>query len=151
MTIARLLRRSLVSGAAGACTSTLALALVARFEGHGSAQPLNATSHWLNGDRAARRSSVDLRHTGVGFATHVAATIFWAAFFEAWLVRQPPRASRYAADVVGRACAVAALAAVVDYTITPRRFTPGWELVLSKQALAATYAAMAAGFAASRL
>ena len=145
------LRKSLVSGSVGALTSTLALAVVARLEGRGAAQPLNATSHWLNGDRAARRRRVDLQHTGVGLATHGAATVFWAAFFEAWQSTRPARGPGAALDVVGRAGAVAVLAAVVDYTITPRRFTPGWELVLSKGAMAAAYAAMASGFAVTRL
>ena len=36
-------------------------------------------------------------------------------------------------------------AAAVDYLATPKRFTPGWEFVLSKRAMALTYAAMAAG------
>ena len=123
------------------------LALLALAEGHGPAQPLNATSHWLNGDSAASRRRIDFRHTGVGLATHVAATVFWAALFEAWLRAQPARGR---ADVVRRAAAVAALAAVVDYTITPRRFTPGWELVLTKRSMALVYAAMAAGFYAAR-
>ena len=107
-------------------------------------QPLNATSHWLNGDRAARRRAVDLQHTGVGLATHLAATVFWATLFEAW---QAARPSRGAAETAARAAAVAALAAVVDYTITPKRFTPGWELVLAKRSMALAYAAMAVGFA----
>ena len=40
---------------------------------------------------------------------------------------------------------MAAVAAAVDYLATPKRFTPGWEFVLSKRAMALTYAAMAAG------
>ena len=42
---------------------------------------------------------------------------------------------------------MSAFAAAVDYTVTPHRFTPGWELVLSKGGMAVVYAAMAAGFA----
>ena len=139
--------RTVISGLVGAATSSAALALVSVAEGHGPAQPLNATSHWLYGERAARRRRMDLRHTAVGLATHVAATVFWAAFFEAWLRAKPPRGR---GDIVQRALTVSALAAAVDYTITPKRFTPGWELVLTPQAMALVYAAMAAGFVASR-
>ena len=139
--------RPLISGVLGAATSTVALALLAAAAGKGSAQPLHATGHWLNGDAAARERRVDLRHTGVGLATHVAATVFWAAFLEAWLLTQP---ARDRADVARRAATVAALAAVVDYTITPKRFTPGWELVLTKRSMALVYAAMAAGFVAAK-
>ena len=39
------------------------------------------------------------------------------------------------------------VAAAVDYVATPKRFTPGWEYVLSKRAMACTYVAMAAGLA----
>ena len=94
----------------------------------------------------AHLPDLDLQHTGVGLATDVAATVFWATLYEDWLEVQPPRG---AADMAARASAVAALAAVVDYTITPKRFTPGWELVLSKPGMAAAYAAMAAGFVAA--
>lgn len=135
--------RALLSGTCGCLASAAALALVARAEGKAAAQPLNATGHWLHGDRVARFRGIDAARTGTGLATHFAATVFWAGFFEAWEGprRRPGR--------MGRATAVAALAAAVDYTITPHRFTPGWELVLSRRGMALAYAAMAAGFAAT--
>ncbi len=146
--IGQLCRRAVYSGSVGAAVSTFALAAVALIEDKDAAQPLNATSHWLNGDRAARRRQTDLRHTGVGLGTHTAATVFWALCYETWLIDRPPND---ASDVIVRAASVAALAAAVDYTITPKRFTPGWELVLSKGAMAVVYAAMAAGFAVATL
>lgn len=42
---------------------------------------------------------------------------------------------------------MSAVAAAVDYGPTLKRFTPGWELVLSKGAMAATYGAMSVGLA----
>ena len=33
---------------------------------------------------------------------------------------------------------------ICDYTITPHRFTPGWELVLSRRGMALAYAGFAA-------
>ena len=145
--IANLIRRSLASGLSGALASTAVLAAVARLEGQGATQPLNATSHWLRGAAAARRPGVDIAHTGVGVGTHIAATVFWASFFEMWMFDRPTRDH---AKVAARAATVGALAAVVDYTVTPRRFTPGWELVLSKRSMALVYVAMAAGFWATR-
>ena len=142
------LSRAVVSGSVAAATSTTALAILAVRAGNSAVQPLNATSHWLHGPGAAKVRRVDLAHTGVGTATHHTATIFWAAFFEAWAgVR--PAAERH--QFVTRALTVAALAAAVDYTITPKRFTPGWEYVLSKRAMGLVYVAMAAGFAATAL
>ena len=126
----------LLSATGGTVASVLALALLARAEGHAAVQPLNATSHWLHGRRAAGVTRADLAHTGVGLATHAAATLFWAALWVAWPGRRRPGA-----------LAISALAAAVDYTITPRRFTPGWEFVLSRSAMAGAYGAMALGLA----
>ena len=140
------LPRAVTTAALATATSTAALALLARAEGKGAAQPLNATSHWLNGPAAASQTSVDASRTGTGLATHAAATLFWAVLFEGWLAtrRQAPGPLGLARDAV----AMAAFAALVDYTVTPKRFTPGWEFVLTKRSMAAAYLAMAAGLAA---
>lgn len=124
--------------------STLALALLARVQGRGGLQPLNATSHWLNGEAAARERRAGWRTTGVGLATHAAATAFWALAYEAWL----GRGRRRPVDILGKAAAMAGVSAWVDYRATPKRFTPGWEFVLSPVAMALAYAALAAGLAA---
>ena len=142
------LLRTLVSGAAAAAASTAALALVARAEGKGALQPLNSTSHWLNGGQAASFKGADIAHTLTGAATHFAACVFWAALFE-W--RTGERGPLAPLPVLGDAVAVSAFAALVDYTVTPKRFTPGWEFVLSKRSMAVAYAAMAAGLAGGAL
>ena len=145
---ARTFRRAAFSGTCAALTSSAALASAARLEGKGALQPLNATSHWLNGDRAGSREGADLTHTAVGYATHHAATVFWATFFEAWLARRPPLGRL---PLLRNALVLSAIAAAVDYGATPKRFTPGWEFVLSKRSMAAAYAAMAVGLAAGAL
>ena len=137
----RLLAETLSATAA----STLALALLAKAEGRGALQPLNATSHWLIGEEAARQTAWAWRTTGVGLATHFAATGFWAAIYEGWLGRRP----RSLVAVAGKAAAMAGVSALVDYRATPKRFTPGWEFVLSAGAMAAAYLALAAGLAAA--
>ena len=148
MALGRLGRAALVSGPIAGATSVAALIVLAARQGGSAPRALNATSHWLHGPRAARVGTFDLAHTGVGTATHLAATIFWAAFFEAWTLARPASGLKEAGV---RAAAVSLLAACIDYTITPQRFTPGWEYVLSKRAMALVYAAMAAGFAGSTL
>ena len=142
------LSRALTSGSIAAGTSALALAALAIGAGKTAPQPLNATSHWLHGVEAATVPDLDLAHTGVGTATHHAATVFWAVLFEGWVGARPVTGK---GEVVARALAVSALAAVVDYAITPKRFTPGWEYVLSKRAMALVYVAMAIGFAGTAL
>jgi hypothetical protein len=46
-----------------------------------------------------------------------------------------------------RAAAMSAIAAAVDYGVTPRRFTPGWELALSKKSMVGAFASLALGLA----
>ena len=142
------LRSVLLSGVAAGVASTFALGVVARLEDKGALQPLNATSHWLNGERAASFEGADLGHTAVGLATHQAATFFWAALFEWWI---SPRRPLRPLPMLRHALGASVVAAVVDYGATPRRFTPGWEFVLTKRSMAVAYGAMAFGMAAGAL
>lgn len=139
-----ILRRAFVSGTLASATSSTALAVVARLEGKGALQPVNATSHWLNRQQAASVERADLVHTGVGFATHTAATLFWAILFERWIMRRRPLA---VPPALQDAMVMSIVAAAADYIATPKRFTPGWEFVLSRRSMAAVYAAMALGLA----
>jgi hypothetical protein len=140
--------RVLASGSLASVAAAAALAFASKTEGRSATAPINATSHWLHGDRAAACDELDVEYTGVGYATHHAAAIFWAGLFEV-LRRQ---SGRSALPVVARDAAVASAAAVIiDYVFTPHRFTPGWELVLSKRSIAFAYAAMAAAYITSEL
>ena len=138
----------LLSGITAGVASTMALGLLARLEGKAVLQPVNSTSHWLNGERAADFEGADFAHTGVGLATHQAATFFWAALFEWWISSRRPLRPTAMLQV---AVATSVVAVAVDYVATPKRFTPGWEFVLSKQSMAAAYVAMAVGLAAGAL
>lgn len=143
-----ILERATLSGSVASLSSALTLAACATAEGRKAVQPLNATSHWLHGDAAAYSREADLARTGAGYVTHHAATVLWACLFE-YLRQRSGRAD--AAAIMRDAAATAAIAAIVDYTITPKRLTPGWELVLSKRAMALGYAGLAAGLAATAL
>lgn len=138
----RILRSAFVSGTAASITSTIALTLLARTEGKTASQPLNATSHWLNGDEAGSFEGIDVAHTAVGWATHYTATLFWAVLFEWWIGERRPLPPL---TLFQRALATSAVAAVVDYGATPKRLTPGWELVLTKRSMTIVYGAMAVG------
>lgn len=124
------------------------LGLLARAEGKGAFQPVNATSHWLNGDQAGSFTGADIAHTVVGYATHHAATVFWAVLFERWIGSRRPLAPL---PLLQHALATSVVAAAVDYGATRKRFTPGWEFVLTKRSMAAAYGAMAVGLAAGAL
>jgi hypothetical protein len=139
-------QRALVSGATASAASTAVLAVAGRVQNGRAAAPTNATSHWLWGESATYVDRPTLRHTLVGYAIHHAASVFWALFYE-----QRRRRGETAGKVVADAALVAGLACLVDYTITPPRFTPGFEKRLSKPALAAVYAAFGAGLAAATI
>ena len=144
----RILFAATVSGSCAGVGSAVALAVAARLEGKAAVQPVNATSHWLNGDAAGARERIDGVHTAVGFLTNQAASIFWAAFFEAWRAwRGPARPLPMLRD----ALVLSVLAAAVDYGATPKRFTPGWELVLSRRGMAIAYGGLAIGMGVGAL
>jgi hypothetical protein len=140
-----ILRRALVSGTLAAAAVTLVASLAARRTTGSSAAALNATSHFLWGDRAARKNGYSMRYTGVGYAANYGASIFWALFYEA-LGRK-----RTAAQALRDGALVSAGAYVTDYHIVPRRLTPGFELRLSGKALACIYLALALGLSARDL
>ncbi len=144
----RIALSALITGTAASLMSTAALALLAKAEGKGALQPTSATSHWLHGDDAASHDEADVAHTLVGYGTHHASALFWALPFQVWLEARPPRDGL---ELLRDASVMSAIAAAVDYGITPKRLTPGWELVLSKRSMVATFGAMALGLTAGAL
>jgi hypothetical protein len=137
------LKRATISGSIASLAVTGALALLAQREGKRPLQPINATSHWLHGKRAGRVKRSDLAHTALGYVTNHAASVFWATLLEAWLGRR----RRTPLSLLRKASAVTALAAAVDYGLMPKRLTPGWELAVSKRAVATSFVVMAFGLA----
>lgn len=139
---ARVLASAALSGTVSALVSAATLGVLSRLEGSAAVQPLNATSHWWHGDDAARRTSVDMSHTGVGFATHQASSVFWALLFETLRARG---AGNDIGSIARDAAIVSATASAVDYGLVSRHLTPGWELVLPMRSVAAGFVAMALG------
>ena len=84
------------------------------------------------------RHEPDLRHTFAGYAIHHASSLFWATFHEAGVDRGKVPAWRLAP-------AISALALIVDYSVVPKRLTPGFDRHLSRTGLVAVYAAFAGG------
>jgi hypothetical protein len=46
--------------------SAAVLGVLAKLEGKPPVQPLNTTSHWLEGEKAKERTGIDAAHTGAG-------------------------------------------------------------------------------------
>jgi len=129
--------------------STAVLALEGYSRYRKPAAPTNATSHWLWGDDDAYLAAEpSLRHTGVGYATHHASACLWALFYERWLdeTLNPPTS-----EIVRDAAVITAIAAFVDYQLTPPRLRPGFETHLSRGGLFAVFAAFGVGLAAGGL
>ncbi len=138
------LTRVAASAAGGTVTSTIALMLLSA-KRTGSPWPgLNCTAHWLKGDKAAEVRTADLTHTATGFLTSAGAIVFWAALYEKALGGGNPSWSRF----LSVTAALGPVAVVADYGATPKRFTPGWELVFSRRDMALIYAALVPGMAA---
>ena len=139
------IKTGLIAGAFASVASSVALAILGRYETGSSAATTNATSHWVWDREALFRKSPSLRHTVLGYAIHHGSATFWAVLY-AWLhANRRPAQSVPAA--LGSAGIAAATACAVDYLATPRRLTPGFEHHLSKGAMAAVYASFAVGLA----
>ena len=143
------LREGAVAGSAGSVLSTLALAALGQRENGSAVAPINAASHWAWGDESLRQDRLTWRHTLVGALTQHAASVFWATLYAA-AVGHRPEAKRWPAALAG-GVATSATAYVIDYTITPKRFTPGYEHRLDGKGMLVAYGALAAGFALGAL
>ena len=132
-----------LSGTLAAAAVTLVASIASRRATGAYASALNATSHFLWGDRAARRHAYSWKYTGIGFAANYGASVFWALFYEL-LGRGKQRNAKRA---LRAGALVSALAYVVDYHVVPKRLTPGFELRLPRRALAGVYAALGVGLA----
>ncbi len=129
----------LVSSAAVAITA----ALRSQAEGRSVWRPINAISHMVWGRHAAKRRERSLRYTGTGFILNTAACVFWAGWYHLWRRTMPRPDSSPTAALTG--VGTSALAYITDYYIVPRRFTPGFELSLSRRSFPWLYAALAVG------
>ena len=78
----------------------------------------------------------------MGLATNTAATMFWAWLYDRALGKQPGLMRRLAVTA-----ALGPVAYMVDYKATPKRFTPGWELVMAPRRMALVYLSMVIGMA----
>jgi len=136
-----------LSGTLAAAAVTLVASIASRRATGSYASALNATSHFLWGDRAARRHAYSWKYTSIGFAANYGASVFWALFYEL-LGRGKRRSAKHA---LRDGALVSALAYVVDYHVVPKRLTPGFELRLPGRALGGIYAALAVGLAFSDL
>jgi hypothetical protein len=135
--------RALISGTLAAAAVTVVASFASRRATGSYASALNASSHIIWGDRAARRHAYTMKYTGVGFLANYGASMLWALVYE--MLGRRKRRGRLRA--LRDSALVSAIAYLVDYHVVPRRLTPGFELRLPTRALAAVYGALAVGLA----
>jgi hypothetical protein len=140
------LRDGWVTGSLAGLTSMLPLAWRGRRENGSALGPLNAPSHWVWGDKALQQDGPSWRYTGLGLLIHQGSAVFWGVLYERFIARSE-RARPLRADI-GDAVVATAVAATVDFVLTPKRFTPGFEKRLSPQGLLMVYLGFALGVAA---
>lgn len=162
-----ILGRAMTSGTLGGLAVAITASIAGKRENGSYSAPLNATSHIIWGNEAAREDSASLKYTLTGFLLNHASAIFWALFYEKWFggrrgpdtrgaesrkasAKGPIEAGQVAKPILG-AAAVTAGAYITDYHLIPERFTPGFEKRLSGKSLAAIFAALAVGLAARDL
>ena len=142
------LREGLVSGSLASLASAGYLALAGNRSSKPAA-PLNAVSHWIYGDRAFYEDGPSVAHTATGYFIHHMASVFWGVLHaKAWGAR--PEAKKPLPAAAG-AVASAAIACFVDYELTPKRLTPGFEHRLAKPQMVNVYACFALGLMAGSL
>jgi hypothetical protein len=138
-------RRAFFSGTLASVLSTGLLTWLGQRRLGRPFAPTNATSHWLWGDAEAFTSlNPSLRHTVVGYMTHHASALMWALFCERWLAKERRPAL---GTIVKGAAVTTAVAAFVDYRLTPKRFTPGFEAHLNRASMVGVFAAIGVGLA----
>jgi hypothetical protein len=136
------LREGAVAGSIASLASAAYLVWAGGRRGQPAA-PVNAVGHWFFGNRSLREDEPSLLHTVTGYLIHHGASIFWGVLHaKAWGAR--PQAKRPVPAAAGAATA-AGVACFVDYQLTPKRLTPGFEHRLGKPEMANVYACFALG------
>jgi hypothetical protein len=133
------LRDGAISGSLASVASTAVLSARGKKESATPYGPTNAISHWLWGERAARRDGLSMRYTVLGYGIHHASATLWAVVYEKLLGDKPE--GKAVAPALAGGLATAALACFVDYKMTPQRLQPGFEKRLSSRSLVMVYGA----------
>lgn len=144
---------ALVSGSSASVLSAAVLSLCSKWEEGSAAGALNGPSQWVWGEREAHTREASLRHTFVGYTIHHAMSICWAVCYEHCFGRSCERDLKQVpvAQIAAEAATMTVMAYVVDYTVTPKRFRPGFKKHVGPASMFASYAAFAAGLAITTL
>ena len=138
----RLISRTLETALPATAATTAAVAFCGYGDEGESVAPINAISHILWGDTAAKQEDASVQYTAIGVALNTVAVTSWSMVYELFFGRAARKGNRSAAMLGG--VAVAGLAYVTDYYVVPKRLTPGFEKRLSPASMLIVYSALAA-------
>jgi hypothetical protein len=132
-----------LGGVASSAAVAVAAALRSSIERRSMWRPINAISHIVWGRRAAKETGCTIRYTITGLVLNTIACVFWAGCYRVWHQRTSDPKSLMTSSLLG--LGTSAVAYLTDYHVVPRRFTPGFELSLSRRSFPWVYAALAVG------
>lgn len=131
----------LITSAVTTAATTAAALVVSRLETGNAAAGLNATSHILWGDEAARVDGFVPKYTLVGALLNAGAMVAWSVVHEA-LPRQ-----RGSLSALLKGSLTSGIAYLTDYRVVPARLTPGFEKRFSERGMAWMYGVLGVAFA----
>jgi hypothetical protein len=135
--------RTIAAGCLSGMTVAGAAAWRAQIEGQSDWGPINAISHIVWGPQAAAQQRFTAKYTGSGLLLNALASGFWGWLYGV-MGRYSAAPNSYSRSA-GRGMVVAAVASITDYYLVPRRFTPGFELSLTRRSCPWLYGALAVG------
>ena len=136
---------ALATGKLATVATATTIAVCGQAELDNPVAPLNAVSHIVFGEEAARQDGLSLKYTGTGLLLHDAACTSWAALHEQFFGKSVQQGNVPSAFVGGGI--ISAIAYVTDYYLVPKRLTPGVEKRLSNRSLLAIYIVLALSLA----
>jgi hypothetical protein len=116
----------------------LAVVCLAGLTGKHLLAPVQAISHIAFGERAYLTNRLNLTFAAVGFVLNVFTMVGWSVVAELTLQALKVTPSSPFGTFAIAFC-ISALAYWVDFKVVPKRFTPGFEHVLSRRALYLVY------------
>jgi hypothetical protein len=126
-------------------TTTTAMIAASANENDGPWGAVNNVCHIVDGDDARYKDAFDSRDSVVGMALNSSAMASWSVLYELLFGRVPFGPSLLAG------AATAAGAYLVDYHVVPKRFTPGIEHKISRNAIFSIYVVLGLTYALSPL
>jgi len=136
---------ALATGKLATIATATTIAICGKAELDNPVAPINAVSHIVFGEEAAKQDQLSLKYTGTGLVLHDAACTSWAALHEQFFGSAVQKGNVPAAFVGGGL--ISAIAYITDYYLVPKRLTPGVEKRLSNRSLVAIYTVLALSLA----